>query len=50
MKAGCPVDYPEIVMDRMFWGSTVACDCLRIYHPKIIGPRIMNNDMVCDYK
>ena len=44
----CPDDYPEYVMERMFYGSSVACDCLGVEHRYIKGDNEMNLHEVCD--
>ena len=35
--AACPAEYPEVVMQRMFYGLHVACDCTGIKHRSVHG-------------
>jgi hypothetical protein len=48
MDYKCPLDYPEPVMQRMFYGSDIACDCLGITHEYITGDNRMNVGIRCD--
>ena len=44
----CPDDYPEYILERMFYGAGVACDCIGIWSSKIHGDNQMNVGEVCD--
>ena len=45
----CPDDYPEYIVERMFHGADVTCDCLGIYDPDIDTSDFMEVGSTCDY-
>lgn len=40
-SASCPKEYPEYVMERMFYGSSIGCDCLGVSHRYITDDNTM---------
>ena len=45
----CPADYPDYVMERIFFGSGVGCNCLGVYSEDVYGSNLFNVDTICDY-
>jgi hypothetical protein len=45
----CPPEYPEFILERVFYGAEIACDCLGIYSRYVRGSNLMNLDQACDY-
>lgn len=45
----CPEDYPEYIVERMFYGADLACDCIGIWDEWISTSNTMGVGTICDY-
>jgi len=45
----CPLEFPELVFDRMFYGSDFGCNCLGIFDSDVSVPNQLEAQFTCGY-
>jgi hypothetical protein len=51
LAPGCPSTHPHAVLDRVYHGMTVGCNCEGVFSGKwrIKYPNLIVRDQICDY-